>query len=64
MACQSIIANRPIMLFLDIIMLAIPPALDRLYDTRLERQGVAAEQRPQLQEVAALLLGLLSQVPR
>ena len=27
-------------------MLAIPPALDRLYDTLLERQGVAAEHRP------------------
>ncbi len=26
-------------------MLAIPPALDRLYDTLLERKGVAVEQR-------------------
>ena len=46
MACQPIIANLYIMPFLDITMLAIPPALDRLYDTRLERQGVAAEHRP------------------
>ena len=27
-------------------MLAIPPALDRLYDTLLKRRGVAAEYRP------------------
>ena len=39
-------------------MLAIPPALDRLYDTLLERKGVAAAPPSSLQEVAALLLGL------
>ncbi len=27
-------------------MLAVTPALDRLYDTLLERKGVAAEYRP------------------
>ena len=27
-------------------MLAVPPALDRLYDTLLKRQGVATHHRP------------------
>jgi hypothetical protein len=27
-------------------MLGVPPELARLYDTRLEREGVAIEQRP------------------
>ena len=27
-------------------MLGVPPKLARLYDTRLEREGIAAEHRP------------------